>query len=100
MLVTVRTCRDKGQRLNRSEWSQPTRGDLFVGPTRRGNRILRIAELTVSSVQWKRSVLQCIFDVEMQTFENGFVLKGYEVWADGGRVSEHRQIWFCVPARA
>ena len=102
MWVEVRVCRDAGERLRRSRWPEPVRGRLFVGSVQRGRHTLKVAELYVQTPQWRREVLQCIFDPVMETWERGFVLKGYQISArSGGAVVEYRQIWYCVPvARA
>lgn len=99
MWVEVRVCRERGERLARARWSEPVRGRLFVGVESRGGQYVRVAELYIESPQWRRSVLQCIFDTEMETWERGFLLKGYQIEAEEGgkKVCEHRQIWYCVP---
>ena len=98
MWVEVRVCREAGERLGRSRWPEPVRGCLFVGSVYRGSRALRVAELYVESPQWRRQILPCIFDPVMETWERGFVLKGYQITPrDRDRVIEYRQIWYCVP---
>lgn len=48
--------------------------------------------------QWRREILPCIFDPVMETWERGFVLKGYQITPQPqGRILEYRPIWYCVP---
>ncbi|HYF20818.1 MAG TPA: hypothetical protein VEA40_23325 [Ramlibacter sp.] len=42
-------------------------------------------------------VLYPIFDVRVRTFEDGLLVAGYRINADGKPVREVRAAWFCVP---
>ena len=66
-------------------------------------RHLRVAELWEVHVSYQRPLLPPIFDPELlATLDDGFLLAGVELQAVGNAgfrtVSEHRQLWLCIPA--
>ena len=94
MWCRVQECRGPlGERLKRSEWETAVDGDLSIYLGRDNF----VATLERPDVDRRRQVLYPLFDVRVQTLEDGILVVGHRVNADGDVVRECRQAWFCVP---
>lgn len=58
-----------------------------------------VATLELIDVERRPQVLYPLFDVRVQTFEDGILVVGYRIQAEGRPVRECRQAWYCAPAR-
>lgn len=86
-------CGPNDEKLPRSSWSKPCQGDLsiYLG------RYNFVATLETPDVDRRNQVLYPLFDVRVQTFNEGILVIGLAVNASARPVREVRQAWFCVP---
>lgn len=95
MWCRVQVCSGpNGERLKRTEWSQQVYGDLTI----RNAKHSPAAWLERLDVDRRYQVLYPLGDARVLTFEEGFLVVGYKINADDGKVREVRQAWYCVPA--
>lgn len=86
-----------GEKLKRREWLKAVEGELSIHLGRDNF----VATLDRMDVDRQLQVLYPIYDVRVQTFEDGLLVIGYGIVADAGPTREVRQAWYCVPqARA
>lgn len=95
--------RRSGLRLRRGELEAPVRGLLEI-QEREGStfgRVVRVAELLNPSTRWqsRQCLILPLFEPVLLRMDEqgGMSLAGVELCAGGGRVSEHQQVWRCVP---
>lgn len=96
MWCTVQECRGPlGERLKRSEWSAPVKGELAIGNAKHSF----VATLERPDLDRRHQVLYPLFDVRVQTLGDGLLVIGFRINADAQPVvRECRQAWFCVPS--
>lgn len=95
MWCRVQECRGPlGERLKRIEWTRPVEGELTIH-LGRDNFVAQLDHRRADDR--KHQVLYPLFDVRVQTLDDGFLVIGYRINPDGGLTREVRQAWFCVP---
>jgi hypothetical protein len=94
MWVTVLECRGpNGEKLSRKDWSGPYTGDLTI----QNGQVSMVARLETPDVDRRKQVLYPLFDVRVQTLEEGFLVVGCRLNVESKPDREVRQAWFCLP---
>ena len=95
MRVKVQRCRGlNGEKLTRKEWSAPIEGELTI----ENGEISFVARLEkLQPLDRREALLVPMFDVRVQTYEDGLMVVGCMVNADSQPHREVRMAWFCVP---
>jgi hypothetical protein len=82
-----------GERLKRGQWLKPVEGELSIHLGRDNF----VATLDRMDVDRQLQVLYPIFDVRVQTFDEGLLVIGYCIVPETP-TREVRQAWYCVPS--